>query len=231
MALVPARPAPPARPVRLRRPPAAVRRAPLELVVLGPSHVPALTRYFDALSDQARAFRFLQATSQVSPAGVRVLCRPDGERHLAWAAVRGGVIVGECQLARCAAVGHSGPWPATAGCAEFALSVAEGSRGEGIGRFLLAAAAAAAARRGIGTLAFTADAGNARMLAWMAARGGRWTTHAGVATGWLRTPAPASDLVLVPGLGPAGPAAPSGPWAAARRRWAATLRARAPRLA
>jgi GNAT superfamily N-acetyltransferase len=160
---------------------AATRRAErphVELAALAPSHAPALERYFNALSDEARTFRFLGPTPHVPLAWARVFCRTDGERHLGWAAVRGEVVVGECQLAGGAGDGSR---------AEFALSVADGYRGQGIGRLLLATLAGAAARRGIEVLGFVADARNTTMLAWMASRGARWATQGGVVTGWLRT--------------------------------------------
>jgi acetyltransferase len=167
--------------------------ARVQLVPLAAAHADAMARYLDALSDRSRAYRFLAAAPAARPAWARQLCGTDGVRHLGFVAVRGGALVGECQLA----CDPHGP-PASA---EFALSVADALQGRGIGRALLGALADAAERRGLGTLTFEADAGNARMLGWMARCGARWSGRSGLVRGSLRASAVRERRCRPPALG------------------------------
>jgi RimJ/RimL family protein N-acetyltransferase len=107
---------------------------------IAPEDLPALRRWFDGVSPEARYARFLGHISDLSPALWRYLTTVDGQDHVAYVAWLAGSIVGV------------GRWIRTADepdLAEIAFLVGDAHQRRGVGGRLRDALIAAARARGI----------------------------------------------------------------------------------
>ncbi|MEV4702924.1 GNAT family N-acetyltransferase [Actinoplanes sp. NPDC049316] len=117
---------------------------------------PALSRLFAAASEENLRLRFFALPSPATiSAEIDRLCRPDDARHVAVVATEAGRIVG---VASCERADDTAPR------AEFALFVADGQHGRGIGTLLLEHMAARARPLGVTELTGEVLPGNLGML-------------------------------------------------------------------
>jgi len=103
---------------------------------LVPQDSAAFQQFVRGLSLQSRLHRFLVPLSELAPALLAALTRPDQRHHVALVAVENSTIIGEGRYVDLREDGR----------AEFAIAVADAWQRQGIGARLLAALAAAAQR-------------------------------------------------------------------------------------
>ena len=143
----------------------------IHLRPLQPGDVGAEKTFFNGLSLDSRHQRFHFGLRELSPALLKLLTDVDQRMHRAWvveADEPGRPVVADARYVRD---------PAQLATAEFALAVADGWQGRGLGRRLVAHLTREAHRQGVQRLYGDVLAENRRMLALMREFGARLQAH------------------------------------------------------
>lgn len=143
----------------------------IELRRVAPADADALQTFFSGLSLDSRHKRFHVGLRALSPQMLEQLTVLDPHRHLAWvaeAADGSRALVGDARYV------HSAQQP---GQAEFAVAVADGWQGLGLGRRLISHLAAHARGAGLEQLYGDVLSENRRMLALMRDLGAELQPH------------------------------------------------------
>jgi acetyltransferase len=138
---------PPTRPEQTAR----MEQGPILIRRVRGEDAAALEAFYEALSPESRATRFMGATRGISPAQAAHFATPDGKTADGFVAV---------ERKTDEIVGHLCLEASRPGVEEVGVAVADRLQGRGIGRSLLRAGVVAARRRGTGTLEATMLAGN-----------------------------------------------------------------------
>ena len=143
---------------------------------MGPGDAEAVDRVFDAMSPEARFFRYLRAMPRLTDGARNALANVDGTRHFARVAEADGEPVGIARVVKDAE-----------GSAELAIEIADPHTGRGLGRALTRCVLDDAAARGITEVELLLHPDNHRAVRLFRSFGARFVYDGGLLSGRMPT--------------------------------------------